>query len=72
MENTSPEMPADELLIKPVAYYRGPFGSKFGIPRQSSLARNIRGRIVFAKPYRVPEALRGLEGFSRIWLVWGF
>ena len=65
-------MAADELLLKPVAYYRGPFGSKFGIPRQSSLARGIRGRIVFTKPYQVPEALRGLDGFSRIWLVWGF
>ena len=65
-------MSSDELQIRPVAYYRGPFGSKFGIPRQSSLARDIRGRIVFTKPYRVPEALRGLEGFDHIWLVWGF
>ena len=65
-------MVPDELLIKPVAYYRGSFGTKFGIPRQSSLAHTIRGRIVFTKPYQVPEAMRGLEGFSRIWLVWGF
>ena len=65
-------MTDQELSIKPVAYYKGPFGSKFGIPRQSSLASDIRGRIVFVKPYRVPEALRGLEGFSRIWLIWGF
>ena len=63
---------ADELTIKPVAYYKGPFGSKFGSPRQSSLSREILGRIVFCKPYQVPEALRGLEGFSRIWLIWGF
>ncbi len=62
----------DSLLIKPVAYYRGPFGSKFGIPRQSSLAPDIHGRIVFAEPYRVREALRGLDGFSHIWLIWGF
>jgi tRNA-Thr(GGU) m(6)t(6)A37 methyltransferase TsaA len=59
------------LQIEPVAYYRGPFGSKFGIPRQSSLA-DIRGRIVFTETYRNREALRGLEGFGRIWLIWGF
>ena len=62
----------DELHIKPVAYYKGPFGSKFGIPRQSALANAIKGRIVFTEPYRVQEALRGLEGFERIWLIWGF
>ena len=62
----------EELILKPVAYYRGPFGSKFGIPRQSSLSTHIHGRIVFEKSYQVPEALRGLEGFSRIWLLWGF
>ena len=63
---------ADELLLRPVAYYKGPFGSKFGIPRQSSLARDVEGRIVFTEEYRVREALRGLEGFSHLWLVWGF
>lgn len=59
------------LQIEPVAYYRGPFGSKFGIPRQSSLT-DVRGRIVFTETYRNREALRGLEGFGRIWLIWGF
>lgn len=54
-----------------MAYYRGPFGSKFGIPRQSGLA-GIEGRIVFTEKYRVREALRGLDGFGRIWLIWGF
>lgn len=62
----------EELILKPVAHYRGPFGSKFGIPRQSSLSGHIHGRVVFEKAYQVPEALRGLEGFSRIWLLWGF
>ena len=51
----------DELHIKPVAYYKGPFGSKFGIPRQSALANAIKGRIVFTEPYRVQEALRGIS-----------
>lgn len=59
------------LQIEPVAYYRGPFGSKFGIPRQSSLVQ-VRGRIQFTDAYRNREALRGLEGFDRIWLIWGF
>ena len=59
------------MEIVPVAYYKGPFGSKFGIPRQSSLAP-VEGRIVFTDKYRVRESLRGLEGFSRIWLIWGF
>lgn len=66
MENTS-----HSIQIEPVAHYRGPFGSKFGIPRQSGLT-DIEGRIVFTDKYRVREALRGLEGFSRIWLIWGF
>ena len=65
-------MATDELLLQPVAYYKGPFSSKFGIPRQSSLSPEIRGRIVFCQPFRVQEALRGLEGFSHIWLIWGF
>lgn len=62
----------DTLSIEPVAYYRGSFGSKFGIPRQSSLSGNLVGKIVFTEKYRVQEALRGLEGFSHIWLLWGF
>lgn len=62
----------DSLSIKPIAYYRGAFGSKFGVPRQSSLSGEITGRIVFCKPFGVMEALRGLEGFSHIWLIWGF
>lgn len=59
------------MEIKPVAYYKGPFGSKFGIPRQSGLV-SLEGRIVFTEEYRVREALRGLEGFSHLWLIWGF
>ena len=62
----------DEITISPVAYYRGSFGSKFGIPRQSALAPALEGSIVFTDTYRVAEALRGLDGFERLWLVWGF
>ena len=58
--------------MEPVAHYRGSFGTKFGIPRQSGLAKSLIGRIVFTDKFRAREALRGLEGFSHIWLVWGF
>ncbi len=60
------------MELKPVAFYKGPFGSKFGIPRQSALVEGLEGRIVFTPPYRVREALRGIEGFSHLWLLWGF
>ncbi len=45
---------------------------KFGIPRQSGLVPELRGRIIFEPEYRSPDALRGIEGFSHIWLIWGF
>ena len=60
------------MELKPVAYYRGPLGSKFGIPRQSGLAEAVAGRLVFEPAYRDANAVRGLEGFDRIWLLWGF
>ena len=60
------------MELKPVALYRGALGSKFGIPRQSGLVPTLRGRIVFEPEFRNREALRGLEGFDRLWLIWGF
>jgi len=60
------------MEITPIAHYEGSFGSKFGIPRQSSLVEELEGRIVFEDGFRVREALRGLEDFSHIWLIWGF
>ena len=60
------------MNIEPVAYYRGPVGSKFGLPRQSGLAEALEGRIVFEPAFRDANALRGLDGFDRIWLIWGF
>lgn len=60
------------LHLQPVARYHGPFGSKFGIPRQGLLATEVTGRIVFEPAFRNRDALRGLEGFSHLWLVWGF
>ena len=60
------------MEIKPIAYIHTEFSEKFGIPRQSGLATGLRGRIVFEPEYRNPDALRGLEGFSHIWLIWAF
>ena len=48
------------------------FPTKFGIPRQSGLVEGLRGRIVFEPEYRNADAVRGLEDFSHIWLLWGF
>lgn len=58
--------------IQPIAFFRSPFSSKFGIPRQSGLVDELRGRVVFTDGYRDPAMVRGLEGFSHVWLVWGF
>lgn len=60
------------MEIKPIAFVHTEFPEKFGIPRQSGLAGGLRGRIVFEKEYRNPDAVRGLEGFSHIWLIWEF
>lgn len=60
------------MQIEPVAIYRGALGAKFGVPRQSGLAPALEGSVEFLPPYRNREAFRGLEGFSRIWLIWGF
>ena len=48
------------------------FSSRFGIPRQSGLVNSLLAKIVFEKPYRNPDAIRGLEGFSYLWLLWEF
>lgn len=60
------------MEIRPIAHIRTDFPEKFGIPRQSGLAKTLRGRIVFEPEYRNPDALRGLEEFSHIWLIWEF
>ena len=59
------------MTLKTIARIHNDYTQKFGIPRQSGLARNI-SRIVFEEEYRDANAVRGLEGFSHIWLLWGF
>ena len=58
--------------IKPVATFRAPLPEKFGLPRQAGLAESLRGTVVLAPEFRSPEALRGLDGFDYLWLIWGF
>ena len=60
------------MEILPIAYIRTDFPEEFGIPRQSGLAAELQARIVFEPRYRNADALRGLEDFSHIWLVWEF
>ena len=55
-----------------IAHIHTDFPTKFGVPRQSGLAESLNGTIVFTPPYRNPDALRGIEGFSHIWLIWQF
>lgn len=58
--------------MKIIARINTPFKTKFGIPRQSGVAPDVKGEIVFEPDYREIEAVRGLEGFSHIWLIWCF
>ena len=60
------------MIINPIAHIRTEFWEKFGIPRQSGLAASLRGTVVFEPEYRNADALRGLEGFSHLWLIWEF
>jgi len=59
-------------IMAEIAHIRTDFPTKFGIPRQSGLVESLKGTIVFAPEYRDPNALRGLEGYSHIWLIWKF
>ena len=63
---------AETAQVKIIARIRTDFDTKFGIPRQSGLVEELEGRIVFEPEFRNPDALRGLEGFSHLWLIWEF
>lgn len=60
------------MTITPIAHFRSAFPTKFGVPRQSGIIDELKGRIVFEPTYRNADALRGLEGFDYLWLVWEF
>lgn len=61
-----------EMTIEPIAIFRSPFKSKFGVPKQSGLVAELEGEIVFVPTYRNADALRGLEEFDYLWLIWEF
>lgn len=61
-----------EYNIKAIAHIESDFATKFGIPRQAGIVEELEAKIVFEPEYRVAEALRGLEDFSHIWLIWQF
>lgn len=61
-----------DLTVKPIAYIRTDFSEKFGIPRQSGRVSSLRGRIEFVPEYRSREALRGIDQFSHLWLLFDF
>ena len=63
---------AQEFPMKVIARIHSDFASKFGVPRQSGLVDALESTVVFEPEYRNPDALRGLEGFSHVWLVWVF
>ena len=60
------------MEMTPIAHVRSDFPGKFGIPRQSRLVEELTATVVFTPEFRNPDALRGLEGFSHIWLIWEF
>ena len=62
----------ETVPMKIIARIHSDFPSKFGIPRQSGLVEALKARVVFEPDFRSPEAVRGLEGFSHIWLIWQF
>ena len=61
-----------EITIRPIARMRSDFPTKFGIPRQSNLVEQLRSTVIFEPEYRNADALRGLEGFSHLWIIWQF
>lgn len=60
------------MEINPIAYFRSPLKEKFGAPRQSGIVAGLRGRVEFTPEYRKAEAVKGLDGFGFVWLIWGF
>ena len=60
------------MKITPIAHFRSAFPTKFGVPRQSGIIDELKGCIVFEPTYRDPVAFRGMDGYTHLWLIWGF
>jgi len=65
-------MDNETIIMRPVAHIRTDFQSKFGVPRQSGLVPALTARVVFEPAFRSRDAVRGLEQFSHVWLLWQF
>ena len=65
-------MSTDGFTMRPIARYHGDLKEKFGLPRQAGIVEELEGRIVFEPEFRNADALRGIEGFSHLWLIWQF
>lgn len=63
---------SEEVVIRPIARLHSDLPEKFGVPRQAGIVEALEGRVVFEPEYRNPDALRGIEGFSHLWLIWQF
>lgn len=62
----------DKNAFSIIAHIKSDFPTKFGIPRQSGLAKNTEATVIFTPEFRNPDALRGIEGYSHLWLIWQF
>lgn len=60
------------MEIEPIGFFKSPFTTKFGIPRQSGIVSQLHGRVELAGAFAQQEALRGLEDYDYVWLIWGF
>ena len=65
-------MENEKYELTPIAHIENDFGTKFGIPRQAGLVQELKGRIVFEPAFRNTDALRGIEQYSHLWLIWQF
>lgn len=63
---------SENIPLRIIAHIHSDFPTKFGIPRQSGLIHELKATVIFEPEYRNPDALRGLEGYSHIWLIWQF
>ena len=63
---------SEEFLIHPIAHIHTDFPEKFGIPRQSGIVEELQATVIFEPEYRTADAVRGLEQYSHIWLLWRF
>ncbi|WP_302778764.1 tRNA (N6-threonylcarbamoyladenosine(37)-N6)-methyltransferase TrmO [Anaerotruncus colihominis] len=63
---------SENIPLRIIAHIHSDFPTKFGIPRQSGLIHELKAAVVFEPEYRNPDALRGLEGYTYIWLIWQF